>query len=137
MLTHKQTQDVVDEGLEITETMQRLIHDEYKSAGYGTRTMDTQAFLGWIAINKAYHNSDVDLDGTVTGVPGTRYQKQRGQILVYTGNPKELLKATGLPVQGPDSDQLRFWGALANSTNGAPEIARFKRIMGGNDGRME
>ena len=118
MLTHKQTQDVVDEGLEITETMQRLIHDEYKSAGYGTRTMDDQAFLGWIAINMKYHGEDVVPMTDEMGMP----------VIDQTGQPQ---------TQRVMADPTRFFRALANCEGGMKEIARFKRIMGGNDGRME
>ena len=116
MLTHKQTEDVVDEALEITETMQRLIHEEYKGAGYGTRTMDNQAFLGWVAINMKYHGEDV--------VPMT---DEMGMPVVdpATGQPR---------TQRVMADPTRFFRALANCEGGPEEIARFERIMGGNDG---
>ena len=111
MLTQKQVKDVVQEQADITETMQRLIHEYYKDAGYGTSNMDNIAFLGWWAINEKYHGEDE--------MPMT---DEMGQPMV---DP-----ATGQPqMQRVMVDPTRWPRALNNSEGGKKDLARYNKLM--------
>ena len=103
MLTNQQTEDIAEMAVDITKTMTRIISAQFPGAGPGIAPTDDREFMGWIAINTAYHGTIEDTDGSVTGVPGQRY---------------------------PGDNTAFFRGLAEKIPGGMKDIERFERLTG-------
>lgn len=116
MISTQTAKDAAAEGKRLIDAHKDIIHEVVREMRFGTSSLTDAQFIAWWAANRDFHRYEekleVDVDGTVTGIPGQQY-----------------------PVR-VDHGPMVWEIALRATESGREDVRRYERIMGNADTRI-